>query len=347
MVSIDIGTYYIKIVSGKGNKNGVSIDTMNMVETSPGSYSDGQIIDINKMKDSIEEVLKREKIKAKSAICTLESTSVIMRELEVPVIKKKEMMEMIKLEVQQYLPVDLKEYIIQYKKIKEFDDNGNKKARILTVAMPKIIVNNYNQLLKMLRLKPMALDINSNALDKLFDEKTIINESFNFENKTVALMDIGYSYIHIVILHNGVFQFNRLLNLGAKDIDSNIANSFNLTLEEAMKKKEEIESLNEVSNETISSHIMMNDIIKSTIDSWIGDIERLFKYYTSKKVGNKIDKIFIHGQTSKFEGMDKYLEELLDISVSKIKSLNNVDISKTDNKNLTSYINAIGAMIRR
>ena len=78
------------------------------------------------------------------------------------------------------------------------------------------------------------------------------------------------------------------------------------------------------------------------------EIERIFKFYLSKSVGNKIDKIYLYGGTSNIKGIEKYVKDKFNMPVKKIDKLNNVDFTSKELKELSMdrYLNAIGAIIR-
>ena len=177
----------------------------------------------------------KSKVKVKSVMCTIESTAIIYRELFLPISKPKVLNQMLKIEVQQNLPIELEQYIIQGRILEKIQEESTFKYRVLVAAVPKNIVKSYIQLLELLNLKPIAIDLHSNGISKLVKNSNTINDQVMIQNKTIAIIDIGYSMMNVVILENGIFRFNRLLPIGSQEIDVNIANSFNLTLEAEKK----------------------------------------------------------------------------------------------------------------
>ncbi|QEK12131.1 type IV pilus assembly protein PilM [Crassaminicella thermophila] len=351
VLSVDIGTYNIKMVVGKYINNNVIIDNVFSLPTPPNVVQDGQITNIDKLKDIIYDALKNRKIKTKKVIFTLESTSIITRELLLPYVKEKDLEQMLEYEIQQQFPTTLEEYVIQYKKLEEVDEIDSKKIRILVATLPKIIAQNYLELVKKLNLKPIALDSHSNAISKLFHKNVKINDEqvsknenaieINIdknaldENKTIAIVDLGYENININIIDDGILKFSRLLTVGGKEIDIHIANTFNISLKDAEKKKRE--------------NVMLYDnIIRSCVNDWIEEMQRIFKYYTSRKPGNKIDKIYLLGGQANLTDIDQYFKENFYIPIQKIERMSNINLEhlKLD-FDIKVYLNAIGAIIRR
>lgn len=347
LLSIDIGKNNTKLVVGKQVGNNVSIEKVVTLPTPEGSYTDGNLIDSESMQGLIYNTLETEKIKVKKAVCTVNSTSLITREIILPYTKDNDEIDnMIRLELEQYLPIMLNDYVIEYKILEEFKENNVKKSKFLVVALPKSIIEKYLDMIRGLKLTPIALDINSNAVSKLFTYKDKINNENNSCDKTVAIIDIGYEQLSLNIISKGISRFFRIINYGGKDIDINIANHFNLSLQEAEERKKESCDLTKGIILTKSSEIL-NEIVKNNIDEWIREIEKLFKYYTTRSSGNRIDHIYVYGGNSKIKGISEHITNRLNIPTDKIESISSIRTnSKLENVELAFYLNAIGSIIR-
>ncbi|WP_176461844.1 type IV pilus assembly protein PilM [Anaeromicrobium sediminis] len=346
IISIDIGKYTTKIVIGKGKNKEIIIDHVFMIDTPPESYEDGYIKNLEAFKTIIYNILSKNKIKEKEVICTVQSREAITRELVLPYVKSDELSSMIDLEIEQYLPIRLEEYVVEYKILEEFTENNMNNIRVLVAALPKDMVEIYLELIKSLKLKPLALDMNANAIAKVFEgELTINNENYSLD-KTVTLIDLGYEYINITIIDKGVIRFNRLIHQGGKDVDINIANTYNLSLEDAQQRKIEYANLEELNG--LSSTSMLNEIVQSSVDIWIEEIQKIFRYYNSRHRGNKIDEIYLYGGSSNIKNLSKYMTDNLNIPTFKINEIDNIKLGKNSGEiNLEKCLNAIGALIRR
>lgn len=347
LLSLDIGSHSIKWVTGKLDKNMIQLDKACTLPVSAGLYGDGQIHDMQKLRDVLEETLHRNTIRIKSAVCTLESSTIITRELVLPLVKPQELKEIIDYEIQQYLPIELDQYIIQYKLLEEFKKEDVKYGNLLVAALPKSIVENHLALLKSLNLKPLALDIHSNAVSKLLNFCTQINKGENVLGKTAAVIDIGYEQINVNILDNGHFKFNRLLHLGVKDIDTHLITFLDVSQDQAKAIKLEAADITETEMDYSDASGMVN-IIRSSTNNWIDEIQRVFKYHTTRSTGNKIDVIYLYGESTYQRGLEKYMEEAFNIPTHRIQSIGSVNTANIkESIDLTNYINALGAMIRR
>ncbi|WP_432665236.1 type IV pilus assembly protein PilM [Wukongibacter baidiensis] len=347
VLSIDIGTSDIKIVVGKQLKKAILVEKLYKIPTPANSYQDGELVMLEKIEKAVRELLVAEKIKAKKAICTISSSSVITREIVVPSAKPKELKNLVHFEIQQYLPIIIEDHLIEFKIIEEFFDEAVKKVRILAAILPKKMSVDYLKLLSNLKLQPVALDIHDNAISKIFDGKVNLNGERSSLDKTVAVIDLGHSHINLIIIDRGVQRFSRIIPKGGKNININIANSFNLAVNEAEEKKIEHVDLENFKSD-LSSYDMINELIRSNIDTWIEEIQRIFKYYTSRNMGNKIDEIYIYGGNSKIKGIAKFFNTMLNIPTFRVEEISNIKLAKKlEAMDLDYYLNAVAGIMRR
>ncbi|QUH26667.1 type IV pilus assembly protein PilM [Serpentinicella alkaliphila] len=370
ILSIDIGSHSIKMAVGKYEKNLVTITKVVNIDTSDDSLFDDRTFSMLRLKETIAKALHNHRINTTKTICSIESSSIITREIYMPSVKPEQLKGMLEFEIEQYLPIQVNEYIIQYKILETFEDGGMEKTKVLATALPNKIAEDYFHLIESLGLQPIVLDIHSNGVDKIFSLCERVNKQDSMSNKTIAVIDIGHTQINTIIIEKGIFKFNRLLKMGGKDIDTNICTFLDFSLGQAEKMKKQILDINEglhnftaasstdIAEATDMGYIekeledfsyasrFMN-VVKSSIDNWVTEIEKVFKYYTTRNTGNMIDEIYIYGGSSELGGIDKYLEGAFNIPTYKIDYLSNLNTDKAGTISLASYINNIGALIRR
>lgn len=340
VLSIDIGSYQTKVVVGNYKKGQITLNHAFIIPTPANAIQDGQVVDTLKLKSAIAEGLKEHKIKSKKVIYTLKSTTVITREADLPSLDEEELEHMLKFEVQQFFPTSLDEYVIQHKILKAF--KNERKTRLLVAALPKMIIQGYLDLSKSLELKPIALDIHSNCISKLFKQGFKVDTIYD-QDHTLAVVDLGFEGINVNIIKDGALEFSRLLPLGGKDLDISIANTLNLTLIESEKKKKE-QAFNDPYSDTVK------DLIHSSIDGWVEEIQRIFKYHTSRSPGNRIDKIYLMGGHANLRDVSKKIENYFNIPTNEIKHINNILFNlptKQRELDLKCFLNAVGAIIRK
>lgn len=333
VVSFDFGSESIKVVEGRYFNGQLKVMNYFSVPTQ-GTLEDGCIVNEKLLIKNLEAALKEHKVKAKHAICTLNSTQIINRELFVPVVEEDELDTVVRFEIQQFLPINLSDYLIQYVILDQVEMNGEPRLKLNVVTFPEKLAATYYKVLKEVGLKPYALDVTYNSLGKLANYSELLNEVTDAKG-AVAFVDMGAQSIDLNIFTNGNVQFTRLIKSGGMTINERLNQLPDMSIKSAAS----------LQHADLNGDEMISRILRLSVDEMMYELERVLQFYRNKSVGNKIDHVFILGGYSNINGLETYMSEKLSISTSQLKGLNNVDFSDSSIQ-VHEYANAIGAMIR-
>lgn len=346
ITAIDFGAFTLKVVNGTSEATQITLDKATKVPVPEGVYEDGQIRNADQIRDVLRPVVQENHLAGTRTVCTLESSLTVVRELVLPSVKQKELKEMIRYEIQNYLPIELNQYVIQSKLISESQEGGVKNATVMVAALPKEIAESHLSLLDEVGLRPMALDIHSNCQTKLLAGSQQLARAEFFKSKTIALMDIGHRQSNITIVEKGNFRFNRLMLFGGADIDLTLSNFMGISQAEARIMKTKLGDFSALYEDTSDEARAIN-VARNAVDTWLDEIERIFKFYTSRSSGNSIDAILLMGGSSHIKGLDRYLQKNIGIPTEIVAKIEGVKLPKSQGSlDLQQYVNALGAMIR-
>lgn len=336
VVAFDIGSNTVKIVEGKYSKNKLQVYRMMNLPTPEGAIEDGKITNERELLEAVKTAIRRNNIKIKDAVCTTNSSSIISRDLIIPVVEYDEMETVIRYELEQFLPIKLDDYIIQYIVIDKIVDSEGPKLKVNVVAYPILVAKSYFDFLTSLELNPYVLDVNFNSLNKISSYSQIANRG------TVAFVDMGATTINVTIFKDGKLDFTRVIKYGGENIDYALSTRLDMSIKSTESEKIEKASLVRVSEEDI-----INTTIEETMEEILNELERILQFYNNQSIGSNIQKVIIYGGTSEIEGLEEYMEGKLNIKTEKIRTLNGVEIMGRRSKEpLGKYLNAIGSIIR-
>lgn len=299
----------------------------------------------------------------------------------------KEMESMIQLQMQQYLPIKFEDYILQFillETLKEdqkseseeqkielqekmekkkfnlnlnvnlkFDKTMFKKkeeeastARVRIAVFPKDMLEGYLDLAKELKLIPLGLDLNFNAVTKLFSKEIKIHNEVCGKEETIVVVDIGQQSINVNVISQGICEFTKILNSGGINIDMNISEQLGIDIFEAEKRKIQLGNLYAESFQKEDEELV-NRVIRLVVDEWMRELSKVIQYYRNSNNGVKIDRLYIHGGSSKLNGMEEYIKRSLDMPITSIKVIKNINLLDSVNSIETEYyLNALGAIIK-
>lgn len=342
VVAFDIGSTTTKIVEGIYFKENLSVNKFVEISTPKGTISDGAIVNKEALISRLQQTLSENSISAKEGICTNNSTSIINRELMIPKVEDDEIETVVRYEIQQYLPINLDDYVLQTNILGEEEIEGNQKLNVRAIAYPEKMARGYYELLEELNLKPYALDVNYNALNKLINYVDVINEYEYNPKESIVFIDMGATSLDVNIYNEGILQFTRIIKNGGIDIDEILIQMLNISKDEIEQYKEKNINLRE---ENVNAQ---NRAVINEIDEWIDKIEKVIQFYKNKNMGIGVDKIFIYGGTAKIKGLCEYMTSKLLINVVRIQSIPKIDLNSNHGtyESIDSFINAIGSIIR-
>ncbi len=342
VVVFEIGSKHIKIVEGKYSKDKLSIYKMGQVETPMASIEDGAIIDERALVNALQVAINQLGIKSKDAVVTSNSTSIIDREIIIPAVDESEMESVIKYEIQQYLPINLDEYIVEYVVIDKLVDSEGPKLKVNVISYPKDIVNGYYKLIKSLGLNPYVLDVTYNSLKKIVNHTGMIKNGGQVTG-TVAFVDMGATSINVTIFKRGQLDFTRIIKSGGETIDQALSSRLDMSIKSTESMKMDKGNLLDIQDDD-----EVNVIIKETVDEMIGELEQILQF-ASNKNGENVDEVVIYGGASKLRGLDVYMQRKLLKSIKRVFTLERIDMSTSamPKEPIGEYLNAIGAVIRQ
>lgn len=341
VIAFDIGSKKTKIVVGKYNKGNLEVERLISASTPHECIKQGVITNLPTLANFIEQKLSNEKIKIKEVICTNNSTEILNREIVIPKVKEDEIETVVKFEIQQYLPLNMNDYIIQSQVLDDIEVEGQAKFRTLVFTYPEKMAQSYYKLFTDVNLKPTALDITYNSINKLANRCSKINNvEYNIQD-TNAFIDMGANNLNVQIYKKGKLEFTRIIKSGGSNIDIMLSKILQVSVSEAEKEKIERGTV------ALNPENAVDDIVTIVVEEWINELQRIIQFYKSNKLGNNIDKIYLYGGSSNLNGIEIYMTNRLNINVETIEKVENLKTSNSlSNEKISEYLNAIGAIIR-
>lgn len=350
-ISVDLGGKNIKIVEGSTEKGEILINEYEIITTPEGVLEDGKVINIDLLVSSISEVIKRNKLKGKKLVLNISGTGIITRDVQLPKSTDEEIEKILQYEAQQHFPVELQNYVIDYKVQEEYDNGEGVYNRVFLVAVPVSQIDGYMEIHEKLKMDIEAIDISSNNVFKVLFDPSIKRAYNEDSDKETAVLDIGGSTTGIYIFSKEKLKFSRVLLNGSMTIDEHIGNNFSIDLKKSEELKIMMGRIIDQSDDVDEETARISGIIKPAVASIMNDVSRFFEFYNSRSSGNKLEKIYICGGGAKLLGLEEFLKGYFSIPV---KVLNSMDYIKYRGKkskelfesDLIMLVNAIGGLVR-
>jgi len=360
IVSIDASSSNLRLVVGGFNRKSgiVEIDKFSTIPLEPETIADGVISDQFGVVMALKNTLAKLDVASKRTIVTVEGSYLHTRDLEFPAVRPEQLRDMVRYEIlgQSSNRDMIVEYLIFGKTVDE--ESKQTKYKVRATAIPKEVVTDFRDLLKTCSMTPEVLDVNPNAIRKLF-RTGVINGKTNVEANTLLLIELASKTTNITVLDNGFPVLTRRLQFGhsnirqvaetVKKIQSNAADKTSiLTRRLQIVKGEGVKQLDvsdiDVWNESVKDEPSLASAVSAYFKSLTDAVSRTAQFSISKYRLNSISTCFLYGSGAKYRKIDKELSRQLGTQVEKLESLSTVASPK--DFDLSDYVNACGALIR-
>lgn len=360
-IAIDAASSNLRLVQGSYNRKNrlLQIEKSSIIPLETETIADGVISDQFGVVMSLKNTLAKLDIATKKAILTTEGSFLHTKDLELPAVKAEQLRDMVQYEILGQGGTS-KDMLVEYIIYGSFIDEESKqtKYKVRATAIPRDIAVDLRELMKTSALSPIALDVNPNAVRKLF-RSGLINGQTNIETNTLLLIELCGRTTNITVLDKGFPVLTRRLQFGhnnirqvaesIKKVQSNAADKSSiLTRRLQVVKGESVKAMNisdiDVWYETIKEEPALNSAVTSYFKSLTDAVSRTAQFSISKYHLDSISTCFLYGSGALYKKMDKELARQLGTQVEVLTSLSTVVAPK--DFELAEYVNACGALIR-
>ena len=314
IASLDIGSSKIKLVVAELKEEGINI--LCAIDEESRGIQHGEIVEVDDTVYAIKKLLKKEEdllgIKITKVIVSISEESTNYKIGEASIIVGESETEILASDIVRVLQASVKgnlerdyDLITVVPVMFKVDERKTRvprglKGRSLSVksviiAAPKRDIYMAAKVLEKCGLE--VVDIMTPSIGSYFAHK---NESTDTE--TGVVIDCGYSTFNVSVVNKGIVINTTVLNIGGKDIDSDISYVYKLTDDQAKKLKEDLalahkknsssgekESLINTNGEKIIvSQVELSDIVMSRCHEMLNMAKNEINYLTKKEISYRI-----------------------------------------------------------
>jgi len=309
---LDISDSSLKII--KLRKRGKFFDLASFGEEKikPGIIKGGEIKDEKALIQALKKALtetKGEKLKTKYVVASLPEEKAFLQVIQMPKMKEEELKSAVIYEAENYIPLPIEEVYLDsqivpplYNHLDHFD--------VLIAALPKKTVDPYLSSLKKAGLKPIAFEIESQAIAGAL----IKNEA---TTSPLLLIDLGATRAGFIVFSGHSLRFTSSIPVSSQSFTEIISKALGVSLVEAEKLKIRYG----LHSGTRKGKEVFEALVPALTDL-IGQIKRYLHYYQTHAShehlppnGKGVAKIFLCGGGAKLKGLTNFLSSQLKIPV--------------------------------
>ncbi len=299
-LGVDIGTKVIRAVELSGKPGKLVLQNYGEVNLDVAGKEFFRSFDKKSLNPAVENIaaalraiIEETGIKTKKVIFSLPDFATFFTTFELPPMSKKDMANAIGFEARKYIPLPLSELVLDWQLMSK-EPSPKENSKILVMAVPKIIVEQYKTIAEKAGLELTALEAEAMALKRAVAKET---------DPITCLLEIGFQSTNINIVENGFMKMSFSFDMAGKDLTYSISETLNIPAANAenVKKKQGLLTTEEGSIAHILTPIL--SVISERTRKVIEDFE--------STEGKSIEKIIVAGGTSLMPGIMDYFTKTL------------------------------------
>jgi type IV pilus assembly protein PilM len=302
IIGLDIGSSSIKMAHVKAVGAERRLRKFGVFPLPADAIVDGSIMDHGAVVEGIKAALRELKIREKEVAISLSGHSVIIKKVQLPTTTAEELEESIQWEVEQYIPFDIKDVKIDFQVIGPLKDDPSK-MDVLLVAAKTDLIGDYLSVVRDAGLVPRVVDIDSLAAGNAFELTHPVTEE-----QVPMIVNVGASFMNIIILHDGVPLFTRDVPMGGgmytTEIQKQVAVSFETAEEYKTGRKDPGERSGKVT-----------EIMKVVSNLLSTEAQRSNNFFSATYPDRLVTKVYLTGGASRSAFLKEMLSEKIGVDV--------------------------------
>ena len=308
MVGVDIGTASIKVCQVKETRKGLGLVRLGYAPLGPQVIVDGQVMDSGAVIEALQKVFHDAKIRQKECALSVSGQSVIIRKITVPMMTEAELEEQIQWEAEQHIPFDIKDVHVDYQVLRRRAEASQ--MDLLLVAAKRDQIEEYAQLARNAKLKPMVCDIDAFTVQNLFEYSRTLPA-----DQTIALINVGASLSSLNIIANGVSAFTREIANGGNGITEEIQKQLNVPHEQAEAYKCGGSASADDPSRAGMVPQQVVQVIEAVSDTIAAEIQRSLDFFMATSGEGEIARIYVTGGSANLAALARAIERRARVSV--------------------------------
>jgi type IV pilus assembly protein PilM len=236
-LGVDIGASSVKLVEvsvfGKRRKLENYAEFSFFPENSPVKtfLGDSLVLDSEKASEILRAVLTKGEFEEKKAAFSIPDFSTFFTTFSLPLMSKEEVPHAVEFEARHHIPLPLSEVAFDWQVMEKEESFPGAKLKILLVAVPKRILQEYQRLAELTKIKLKGMEAEVFGL---------IHSSIRGKyEEPICLVDIGWLSTTVSIVDRGNLKVSHSFDFSSKKLTESLSSALGITFIEAERLKRE------------------------------------------------------------------------------------------------------------
>lgn len=345
---IDISDLSLKIVKLKKKEDYFDLVSFGETDIQPGIIEGGEVKDEDGLSKIIKKAISQvrgERLGTKYVVASLPEEKAFLQVIQMPLMKKEEMGKAVYFEAENYIPMPMEKVYLDAQEVSSVSDHLDH-LDVLIAALPKKTADSYLSSFKKSGLKPLVLEIESQAI-----ARSLIQGGKSLE--PLLLIDFGATRASFIIFSGSSLRFTTSLPISSQKFTETIAGAFKINIKEAEDLKRKYGLEGDKKSEEIFN------VLKPDLINLAGQIKKYLDYYSVHSShehlssgGKGVKKIILCGGAANLAGLDNFLSQELRLQIITGNPWSNIlpsplkEVPELPYRESLKYATALGLALR-
>lgn len=300
-LSIDIGSYTIKAISGKaGAKPNITRVAEVFNPTNVTVPSDD--VQVEQLAKVLDEFIKDQKLPINDVRLSLPESIVSTKVIEVPRLSDAELASAIGWQAEQYIPIPPEELSLEYQVVFRPDKTDHETPmRVLLVGARKPIIERYVNVFTLLGIEPTVLETQIISV--------IRSLQFETTDPTTLVVHLGASSMCMAMVHQGEIQFVFNHMSGGQMLTRSLEQAISLDANQA----EQYKRTYGLDHNQFQGKVA--DALSSPVKVLTDEMLKAIRFFINKSPTESVQRVLLSGGTSQLPGLLQRVTETLGVEV--------------------------------
>lgn len=358
VLSIEIGPQVTKVVEIDYKKKNPHVYRAVTFATPEDVIEDGVIRDKDVLAVAFRNELAEAGMNEKNVVFSIASSKIATREVTLPNVKENKIGALVQATAQEYFPIDLNEYTLAYSLLETIKEDKEKSYKVLLLAAPDSLVDNYYNFAQEMGFHIEALDYFGNGSMQVLKKEIVLGYcaciQISGSTTMINFMNEGQQLMQRTI-PNGIFHVAERMVLSeecmVEDMD---AACEALCRDRLVCRTLDYEGLESEAGARMTDEqwrqMEASQAARKVVTDAVGEILisilRVLDFFRSKNQGVELSSIYITGMGCKVHGIDELFTNEFHIPTQRMEHLVHVSFPRHFSEGLynqTEYIAVVGA----
>ncbi|KKT31840.1 MAG: type IV pilus assembly protein PilM, nonfunctional [Microgenomates group bacterium GW2011_GWF2_45_18] len=302
-IGLDVGTYSIKTVALRQQKNAFIVERASMIANPLGLVIPSQQADRDRFVELLKHMIKDQTIPSGEVHVGLPEAFVSTKIVEMPHLSDQELSSAVGWQAEQYIPIPADDLQLEYQVLYRPPKNDpSQKMRVLMIGVSKTFVTSYVDLFYQAGLDVRSLGTQTMSIFRL--------ANLDHTLPTTLIVNIGATTTDMVVVHNHELAFTYSYPNGGAVLSRAIERGLGLSASQAEEYKRTY-GMDETQLEGKIKQAMM-----PIFQPFMNEMQKAMQYFSGSFKGATVQKILVAGGGSAMNSISAILAEQFQVEIA-------------------------------